>query len=198
MVKCTVLDVWVPKPASWVRPAIRGPRVPQGKEIQHCAKPDCSPRCWFAVLQSPAAAHFPVQWETPAVQHGALSRHDIHTVLKHLLAQLKVYTTSWCLCHALTHPLSHKKFTQRVTCVTIPAATAKEGRAPMGKGCECFMQATGRHMLGSHSYSNTLSVHWALPLPQQEPVHVRSQRLNAGCWSPKLDWQGRRVPTGHH
>lgn len=30
----------------------------------------------------------------------------------------------------------------------------RRGESPPGKGRECFMQATGRHTLGTHSYSN--------------------------------------------
>lgn len=76
MVKCTVVAVWVPKSASWVRDAIRGPKVHQGKETPYCAEPDCGPRNGFAALQSPPTTHFPVRGESPAAHHGAFSQYD--------------------------------------------------------------------------------------------------------------------------
>lgn len=188
MVKCTVLAVCVPMPASWVRSTIKGSKVPREKEIPYYAKRDCSLQYWFAVLQSRAVANFPVQSETPAAHHGALSQYDLHTVLQHLLAQLKVCNASWCLCHAKTHPLSNKKVTQQVTCVTVAAVTAKEGRVPHRKGPQVLHGGDGQaHARHSQIQQHTKSIHWGMPLPQQKPVYILSQALNAGRSSPKLD-----------
>lgn len=155
MVQCTVLAVWVPKPAFWMKLLSEDQKYIE--EMRYCVVVNLTAALvWFAELQTESLLSFQCS-EKSLLHTTGLHSHSSETFACRAEGLYCFVMPAPCLNPATLlwkfHPASALGDHFSTSQMLLP----RRREAAMGEGQGCFIQVAGRNP-GTHRYSNSWKV----------------------------------------